>query len=126
MEYRAQHVVDHFPECEITRTTEVVQIRFDTMEGIVVLVSPEAFEIRLPTIEWTHGSHGPAAITRLWRRIEVAELDDSALRDAIEEAAEACRNEFSPCRFCGERVALEHRHGDACHGCVERHLGMVH
>lgn len=101
-------------------------MRFDTLEGIVVLVNSESLEIRLPTIEWTHGSHGPVAATRLWRRIEGADLDDSALRHALREAAEARRGEFSPCRFCGERVAIEHRHGDVCHGCAERHLGVVH
>lgn len=126
LEYRAQQVVDYFPECEITRTTASIQIRFDSLEGIVVLVSPEAFEIRLPTIEWTHGTHGPAAVTRLWRRLEVAEMKEYALRAAIEEAVEVRRSEFSPCRFCGERVAIEHRHDNVCHGCAERRLGVVH
>lgn len=126
LESRTQQIVDLVPGCEITRTTEMIQIRFGSMEGIVVLVTPEAYEIRLPTIEWTYGAYGPAAVTRLWRRIEGTEIDESALRKAIEDAEAARRGEFSPCRFCGERVAIEHRHGDVCHGCAERRLGVVH
>lgn len=126
MEERAQQVASLFPVSEITGGSEMIQLRFDGLEDIVVLATHEAYEIRLPTIEWTHGTHGPMAATLLWRRIEGEALDDDALRAVIEEAVASRRAEFATCRFCGERVAVEHRiDNDTCHGCAERHLGVV-
>lgn len=125
LEHRAESLARLDPVCEITRTSEVIQVRLNSYEGIVVLVTSEAFEIRLPTIEWTRGTHAPVAVTRIWRRVRAAKIDITRLRAAIEEAAAERRNEFSPCRFCGEIVPIEHRLDDVCHGCASQHLGVV-
>lgn len=126
MEERAQQVASLFPVSEITGGSEMIQLRFDGLEDIVVLATHEAYEIRLPTIEWTHGTHGPVAVTRLWLRIEGEALDDDALRANIEEALAARRAEFATCRFCGRSMPVEHRiDDDTCHGCASKHLGVV-
>ena len=52
---------------------------YEGEEGIVLLITPEAIELRLPTVEWTEGTHGPAPTSRLWRRIDG--LDLLELRD---------------------------------------------
>ncbi|MCA9880141.1 MAG: hypothetical protein KC442_20245 [Thermomicrobiales bacterium] len=126
LEVRAQQLVSLVPDCEITRTSEVFQFRFDALMGVVVLVTAEAFEFRLPTIEWTYGAYGPYPATRLWGRFDGENLDSDALHRLLDEAVPARRNEYSTCRFCGENVAAEHRTGDTCHSCATRRLGVVY
>jgi hypothetical protein len=127
LEEHAQRVLDLLPGADVSRTTEVIQIRHGSDEGFVVLVTTEAIEVRLPTIEWTSGTHGPALTSRLWRRVKARSLGDRELSNLLEQARQARQQEYSVCRFCGDSVPVEHRHDDTCcHGCAERHLGIVH
>ena len=123
--HRAQALVGLDPDAELTQTPEGIQVRLNSHEEIVVLVTPEAFEIRLPTIKWTGGTHGPVATTRFWRRVRSASVDVARLQAVIKEASEVRRSEFCLCRFCGESFPIESRLDDVCHGCASQHLGVV-
>jgi len=110
----------------LERTRDAIQIQIDDERGIVVLVTPEAFEFRVPTVEWTCGAYGPAESSRLWRRIESDEIEEGDLDELLREALAARAAEFVKCRHCGERFPPEHRTGGACHGCASLHDGVVY
>lgn len=126
VERNALRVLRCMPGAGLSRTRDVIQAELWGEEGIVVLVTAEAFEIRLPTIEWTMGAYGPADASRLWKRVRADALSDGQLLDLIEAGLEARRAEFVACRFCGRLFPVEHRSGDACHDCASRHLGIVY
>ena len=45
----------------------------------------------------------------------------------IDEAGRQRREAFRTCRYCGRTLGPEHMQtDDVCHGCAERHLGVVH
>ena len=108
------------------RTRDVIQIEHGGDEGIIAVVTAEALELRLPTIEWTMGAYGPARSSRLWRRIEWRDLQEEDLSKQLAAARRARRREFRKCKYCGERFSPEHRTGDACHGCTSRHEGVLY
>ncbi|GEM_PF-1706463 len=94
--------------------------------GIVVIVTPQVVEFRLPTLEWT-SPYEATPTTRLWRREPIAKLTQERLAELVTAGKQARRNEFEPCRFCGRKFPPELRHDDdVCHGCAERELGIVH
>lgn len=56
--------------------------------------------------------------------------DRTRLERAIAAAERARRRSIRPCALCDEPTPPEHgerddEHGFACHGCMERHLGVV-
>jgi hypothetical protein len=77
VEVNADRVLAQLPKSTIERTRDCIQIDCGGKEGIVILVTPEAIELRLPTIEWTRGAYGPAASSRLWKRVEISKITDS-------------------------------------------------
>jgi len=115
----------------VTRGRDVYELGYDVdgEEGVLVLVTAEAIELRLPTVEWTAGSHAPVASSRLWRRVEgldIIDLSDEQLVELLEAAKQARADEWTTCRYCGERVPVEHRlNGDVCHSCASKHEGVV-
>ncbi|HEY3319329.1 MAG TPA: hypothetical protein VGP72_02490 [Planctomycetota bacterium] len=126
-EEHALIVLDSLPHAEIERTRDVFQFTEGGDAGIVVVVTAEAVELRLPTVEWTCGSYGPAQASRLWKRVKWNEDTGTRLPELIEAARKARQREYRTCKFCGERVAPENRHSrDVCHGCAEERLGVVH
>ena len=127
VEANAERVLELLPGATVERTRHCLQIDYGGEEGIVILVTAEAIELRLPTVEWTMGAYGPALASRLWKRVEAQKVTDEELRALIREALEARRSQFATCRCCGQRFPSEHRHGDdVCHGCASRHLGVVY
>ena len=126
VEENAERVTALMPEGRIERTRDAIQIDVNDERGVVVLVTPEALEIRLPTVEWTCGSHGPAASSRLWRRVKAENLSDEGLSELLQKASAARAAEFKKCRYCGELVPPERRTGRACHGCASGHEGIVY
>ena len=130
VERNAARVLEHYSTAHIERTRDAnqIDIRTDTdgERGVTVLVTPEAYELRLPTIEWTACAYGPAASTRYFKRVNAHRLTDEALASLLQEAIARRDAEFIPCRYCGRPTPPEHRHRDVCHGCAERHLGVVH
>ncbi len=109
------------------RTRDAIQISSGGDSGIVVLVTPEAFEIRLPTTEWTGGFYGAHESSRLWRRVSAARVNDEVLGDLLWKAQATRIAEFKRCRYCRETFPPEQRHSvNVCDGCAEVHLGVVH
>lgn len=119
-------VLDALPGASLERTRDVIQIEWGGESGIVVLVTPEAVELRLPTVEWTAGAHGPADSSRLWKRVLMDELEEVNLRDMLHQAHRAREQQFRKCRYCGRLVPPEHRFSeDVCHGCASEYRGIV-
>jgi hypothetical protein len=128
-------VAKAIPELRVTRTTEVIQLSASDDFGATLLFTPETLEVRLPTVEWVHGSHGPHPSTRLAQRYKLQDLyDDGDVESAplrivtlFLDACAARRKEFRKCRYCGASFPPEHRHSfSVCHGCAEKHRGVVH
>jgi len=120
VERAADRVLGRWPYATVTRTRDFIQIDISVDEtGLTVLVTPEALELRLPTVEWTTGYAGPVESSRLWRRVTWRALgsDDERLAEVIEAGLARRAREFAACRRCGRRVAREHRLGRHCHGC---------
>lgn len=130
VERNAARVLDLYPHAHVTRTRDAVQIDIHTdpdgERGVTILVTPEAYELRLPTTEWTAGAYGPVASTRYLKRVTVRKAEGDVLEELIQDAIARRDTEFIPCRYCGRPTPPEHRHRDACHGCAERHHGVVH
>lgn len=119
-------VLDVLHDARVERARDVVQITENDERGIIVFVTPEAIELRLPTLEWPHpGIPGPCS--HLWKRVMWDRISDAELSQLLQEAQQARARQFTTCRFCGQQVPPEHRHErDVCHGCAEAHLGIVH
>jgi hypothetical protein len=127
VEKNALRVLDLLPGVIEGRTRDCIQINFGDEDGIVILVTAEAIEIRLPTVEWTMGSYGPAASSRLWKRVECCEIDDAELISLLNDALKQRKSEFKICRYCGRKFPPEHMHAsDVCQGCATKHLGVVY
>jgi len=116
---------------KVERTRDAIQIDYLDQHGLVLLVTPEALEIRLPTVEWS-GPHRPAPSSRFWTRVSWKELgdleaDDAPLLDLILAALEARAAEFRRCRYCKRSVPAEHRHShDVCRSCASQRPGIAH
>lgn len=66
-----------------------------------------------------------------WGNIKPRTLDPDrdlfrALYTSLPAAQESRRAELGHCRHCGRTLAPENKHGGICHGCAERHEGIVH
>ncbi len=127
VEWHAREVLEAFPEAQVTRTRDVFQFDIDGDEGVVLLITAEAVELRLPTVEWTKGAHAPKCGSRLWRRLSWKKAAEAGIANVVMEAMRKRRSEFHKCRYCGELVPVEHRYdGNTCHGCASKHLGVVY
>ncbi len=129
VEQRALEMLEALPGASLARTRDVIEISHLDDRGIVVLVTAEAVELRLPTVEWTKGAYGPAYASRLWKRVTWKKLDgeEGLLLSLLTEAIERRAAEFRECKYCGQLVPPEYQHGkNVCHGCAEEHLGVVH
>lgn len=117
---------------EMARTRDLIQLDIEGDRGVVLLFTPEHVEIRLPTVDWTQGAYGPAASSRLWKRRRLSGFLGDApgvnpkLAELIRKGISLRQKEFRECRFCRESLPPEHMHEDVCHGCAEKHLGVVH
>ena len=124
----------------LSRTRDAIELSFgDAMEpsgegGVILLLTPESVEIRLPSITWTRGAYGPVASSRFWRRVSIRPLigavgpggSDVRLRRLVDSGLRARRAEMRSCHFCGERFGPERMSDDACHGCASEHRGVVY
>jgi len=120
----ALRVLQHLPAATIEGTRDVIQINYAGEGGVVVLTTAEAIEIRLPTIEWTNGAHGPASSSVLWKRLK--DPTDEELCDALDKAIWARRRQFRKCTHCGKAFPPKRMTLEACHGCASQHLGIVY
>jgi hypothetical protein len=128
VEEAADRVTALLPDATISRTRDVIQFDSGGEAGVVVVVTPEALEIRLPVTEWTRGTHGPALSSRLWKRIEHRHISDAVLTEYLRDALLARQAQYSTCRFCGEQFPPDKvidTGGTVCHGCASSELGVV-
>lgn len=75
-------------KAKVERTSEVIQLAtgdFQDELGLIILISPDAMELRLPTLDWS-GPHTPVNTSRLWQRLALDELKESQLSQLIVEA----------------------------------------
>lgn len=122
----AMTVLGAMPGAEVERTRDALQISSGGEAGIVLIVTAEAVEFRLPTVEWTMGAYGPASASRLWKRVKWAALTAEKLSVLVDAARKKRQREFQPCRLCGKRYPPERRSEDVCHGCAQAHLQVVY
>jgi hypothetical protein len=125
----AERVLRLMPDARVERTRHAFQFeQGDDLSGVIVLVTSEAVELRLPTVEWTCGAYGPAAGSRLWKRIRWDRMGDDVLARWIEAAKNATRRQARTCQFCKGRFGwgtIDRYQGKvACHGCASAHLGI--
>jgi hypothetical protein len=122
----ALELLQLLPGAELTRTRDVIQLDEPDRRGIVALVTPEALELRMPTIEW-QGPHTPVLGSKLWRRVEWRTLKKGDLARLVAAARRARARQFRRCTHCGELFEPGHMHdAHTCQGCAERYLGVVH
>lgn len=125
----AAHMWRLLPEAKAERTSEVIQLTtgdFRDELGLVILLSPEAMELRLPILTWD-GPYTPVKTSRLWQRLTLDELKESQLPRLIIEAQAQQRQSFCDCKYCGQRNPKGWMHSpDVCQSCAEKELGIVH
>ena len=125
----AAQVSQLLPEAKVDRTTEVIQLTtgdFRDELGVVILLSPEAMELRLPTLNWD-GPYTPVKTSCLWQRLALNELKKSQLPRLIAEAQAQQQQSFFNCKYCGQRNPEGWMHSpDVCQSCAEKELGIVH
>lgn len=119
----------------IERTRDAIQIDSGGEEGVVLLVTPEALEIRIPLTEWTLGGYAPTQSSRLWKRVRWKRKWDAGfsgeLQALVDDAFKARQDEFKNCGYCGNRFSPDHTissqlmKGPICHGCASDHEQVV-
>jgi hypothetical protein len=69
-------------------------------------------------------------VTRLRDVVHVPFIDVERLAEALSTARARRSANLRTCSFCGEQLVPGHLHvmdsRNVCHGCAERHLGVVH
>ena len=121
----AKKLLQMFPDASISRTRDCIQIDHMGDRGVVILLTPEAVEVRLPTTDWTQGSHGPVASSCLRKRHSFSEDSESDMIASIGEAVIERQAQFKVCPYCQNEFPTEHMAEGACHGCAEKQLGIV-
>ncbi len=97
---------------------------------VTIVLTPEAFEVRLPAGCW----NGPAELVsydRSWKRLSWQDVEaggsvQEVVCALVEEGLGERAREFATCRYCGKPFPPEHRDGDACHVCLSEHEGRVY
>ena len=134
VEHFALLVLELLPKGKVERTRDVVQIEHvGRYDGIVLIVTKEALELRLPTVEWMCGAYAPAEASDLWKRVtwkklknKSSQIDKDKLAEYIETAKEERRKQFAECKYCKRKYPPESRiSDDVCHGCATTYEGVV-
>lgn len=126
VEQKALALLEHLPGAEVERTRDLIQINYNGTEGIVIFVTPEALELRLPTVEWTSGSYAPKPSSKLWKRLQWNQVWANEIPDLLQATLTARRREFRNCRYCHKPFAIEHMFSKtACHSCASLHEGVM-
>lgn len=61
------------PAATMERTRDVYQFTLEDPGGIVVLITPEELQIRLPSIDYTTGYWGPVSVSRPFKKLRIAD-----------------------------------------------------
>jgi hypothetical protein len=101
----------------------IYQGQFSDENGLVLVVTDNALELRLPTLEWD--IHTPREVSKLWRHISLQEQPELDLRQLIADAQAAQKETFGDCKYCGKRNPEGWMHDrDVCQSCAENILGI--
>lgn len=116
----AEELQKRLRNCKTERTRDAIQIDVpdeigvqdlgsDINLGVLLLLTPDHIEIRLPTVDWnTHGSYSGVASSRLWKRLKIEGYisgdisNEEPILDLIHQGIVKRRSEFRRCRKCGE------------------------
>jgi predicted RNase H-like HicB family nuclease len=127
-EYALQ-ILEMLPGACAERTPDVIQINsgdFRDEKGVVVILTPEAIELRLPTLEWL-GPHTPVQSSKRWKRINLENSKNINITKLIASAQEAQAQTFGVCKFCSQKKPTGWMfRQDVCDSCAEKHLGIIH
>jgi len=114
------------------RTRDVIQVDYKVNEDVelTVLVTREAYDFRLLTIEWTQGSYAPVKTSKIWKTLEVEALGEKEIKDKIskliDEALKVMNGDLVTCKYCKEKFHPSHTiDGGVCHSCAVKHLNVV-
>jgi hypothetical protein len=100
---------------------------------VLVEVRRELTVAIVGTLEAQWHGHVPMPAVRVRAVVPLLPTPDSrapTIEEAVQASEQARRRSIHPCAFCGEPTPPEHgsrfeEHGLVCHGCMERHLGVV-
>lgn len=99
---------------------------------VVVMLTDEALAVSVYGVRWD-GPHTPVPDHRplaqaAWSDFRGGEAEAVIATHLLVQAAIVIRRAaFRRCRYCGKDKPPEWWHGeDACQGCAERHLEVVH
>ncbi len=126
----AYAVIAALPAFTMRGLRDVIQIieKLPDERGITVLLTPEAMELRLPVTDW-RSPYEPLETTRLWRRVELQALTLDDLPHLLQTARDAQKAALERCVHCGQLFPPGHvetiKGRPCCHGCAERHEGVV-
>jgi hypothetical protein len=130
VERAALGIVDWRRPVEVSRGRDVIEIRFpdpgDEDLDLTVLVTGEAIELRLPTIEWTMGSFGPARSSELWKRLPLSEIPAGGAHELLGELHRALLRRLRTCKHCRRRFLPARMTRNSCHGCASDVEGVVY
>jgi hypothetical protein len=125
----AMRIGQLLPESVIERTRDIYQFTVRDPGGLVVVVTPEAVEFRLPTVDWTSECSTPLPVSRPFKRLRTAgkpEPVDAKLDGKLDRLIQETRHSVSR-NFVSTPAAKKHtppEHGVTldgewtCHGCA--------
>jgi len=98
-------------------------------EEVIVTITAGAVEVAIFDLRWD-GPHTPVVHPKLlgvlyWGHFSPSQFEEM-LTALVQTACQFRQAEFTKCRYCDRVLGPEHMHGDVCHGCAERHEGVVH
>ena len=129
MDALAEFVLGLLPGAAVFRGPDVIEIACEDLEGIVVLVTTDTVEIRLPSVEWL-GPHTPGRSTCFWKRLRVTGRPGLAIARALMEGRAARLAQFATCHHCGTPTPPEYvidlDGRQICDSCAEKHYGVIH
>jgi hypothetical protein len=120
------------PGAHVARTRDVYQFTLPDPGGVVVIVTPEEVQCRLPSVNWTSGYAGPVDTSILWQslRIDLVDPSQKKLLRLIGSTVQRRKDQTRPCALCGEPTPPECAdvvdRAYVCHGCAEGRMGIVH
>ncbi|MCO4764230.1 MAG: hypothetical protein KC502_22145 [Myxococcales bacterium] len=114
----------------LARTRDAIEIRFpdvvDADRELLVLITPNDMELRLPDMAWTTGYGGPTPTSELWKRTPVSALTKSDVHGWLRKLDTSMKRRLRRCKYCEKRFIAARMHGRACHGCSSKHEGVVY
>ena len=140
VERRAVQVLEDLGEPPFERTRDAFEFTVhalgaregtagvDSFPALLLLVTSEALELRVPVVEWTRGAYAPILSSRLSRRTMWTTVGGApgAVASLVERAVARRRRALSTCRACGRRIPFPGWRGGECNVCAEESAGRVY